>query len=248
MRPRKEPSDAEKAKAAQLAERSGIPVPVALLVVRGEKNLNDVLNEMFAVQKRDRLVRDGLDPSLAGQVARDRLPLDRAKRIQTVTGLQQASFRSDTLRHFDRDVPIVLDLFGQGRVRGSLIENERYDVLFHADGAAEPVQLKKHDIKLYFRADQEADVLPNLGMDADVAALGLTSSAERADRFRIEDAFVFDWVGKKRTVRFLFRDGTTLTGQPVRIARFEIELDVGKGVRVCLLGHALLKDRPFQVV
>lgn len=235
----------EKARAAKLVERSGIPLPQAILVVRGVLKLNDVLNEMFARERKDRLVKEGLSPSLAGQVARGRLDLERARRIQRVWSTQNATFHSDRLKELPAGAPVMLSLFGAGIVRGLIEDVSRYDVVLRTDSGGDPVTVKKHDIKFYCALGYADAVLASVGRDAEVAALGLTSSTSLDDRFRPEDSMVLQWVPAGAPKRLVLRDGDTLTGVPRRIARYEIELDVGGGATVCVMTHALLRDRPF---
>ena len=239
---------AEKAKATKIVERSGIPFPAAILVVRGTLKLNDVLNEMFARERRDKLVKDGVDGSLAGQVARGRLDIAKARKIQTIWSLQGASFHSDTLKTLPAGAHVAVALFGRGMVTGVIHEVSRYEIRLLADGAAEPESVRKHDIKFYCLPEHILQVAGSLQRDDSVATLGLASSASMGDRFRPNDDMALEWVPKAAPVRFLLRDGDVVVGKPVRVARYEVEVDVGEGVRVCVMTHALLKARPFEVL
>ncbi|MBM4394183.1 MAG: hypothetical protein FJ087_00660 [Deltaproteobacteria bacterium] len=235
----------EKAKAQQVVERSGIPLPQAILVVRGQVTLNDVLKEMLAREKVEKLVKEGFDRSLAGQVAHGRLDLERARRIQKVWTTQNASFHSDRMKDLPVGAPVMVSLFDAGAVRGLVQDVSRYDLVLRTEAGPEPVTVKKHDIKFYCALGYADRVLASVGRDAEVAALGLKASTSLADRFRPEDALVLQWVPSAAPKRLVLRDGDALTGVPVRIARYEIELDVGDGATVCVLTHALLRERPF---
>lgn len=240
------PNAEEKLKATQLAGRSGIPFPQALMVVRGTLKLNDVLNELFARERRDRLVKEGLNASLAGQVARGHLPLDRARKIQSLWTTQQASFHSDALRALENASRAAVALFGRDPVVGSVGKVSRYDVTLLGDGPAEPLTVKKHEVKFHCRPEDLPRVLAALGTSPEVAALGLGASTSLDDRFRPTEDLALEWTHRQKAVRLVFRDGQTIAGVPVRVALFEIELDVGDGARVSVLTHSLFKDRPFE--
>lgn len=234
----------EKAKATELATRSGIPFPRAVMVVRGQVKLNDVLQDLFQQQKRDRLVRDGLDPSLAGQVANGRLEPARAKRIQAVWKAQDASFHSDRLGALAGQA-VVLFTYGPEVVSGRLSRVGRYDLVVEPGDSAPPRSLKKHEVKAYCRAEDARAVREAVGEDPEVAAAALGPSTVLEERWRPDEDLALRWAAEHPSLCFRFRDGQTLTGVPVRVALYEIELLCGQA-RACLLTHALLKDRPFE--
>lgn len=235
----------DRARAEQIVARSGIPIEQAVLVATGRKTLNDVLHEMLALERWERLVREGLDRGLAGQVARGRLPLARARLLQDLWSLQRASFKSEGLRAMVGGDVVAFGVFGRGVVGGVVAEVGRYEVTLVPEGASEAVTLKKHDIKFYCRAALAADVLVRVGRHAEVARLGLGATTELADRFRPTEEIALDWVRAHERILFVFRDGDTLAGVPRRVARFEVEVEVAAGVPVCVLTHALFKPNPY---
>jgi len=235
----------ERTKATDVAKRSGIPFPRAVLVIRGKESLDHVLKDLFTRQRRDRFVREGLDPSLAGQVATGRLELDRAKRIQTVWKAQNASFHSDRLALLEGQ-SVGLSLFGRGLVVGRLVHVGRYEVAIDPDGAAPAETVKKHDIKFYFRAEHLSDVGAVLGEDPETAAQGLGPSTALAERWRPDENLAIGWATRHPVVRFRFRDGSTVAGRPLRVALYEVEIACGEAT-VGVLTHALLKGHPFDL-
>lgn len=235
----------DRARAEQIAARSGIPIEQAVLVAKGRKTLNDVLHEMLTLERRERLVREGLDRGLAGQVARGRLPLAKARIIQDLWSSQQASFKSEGLRAMVDGDPVAFGVFGRGVVGGVVKAVGRYEVVLVPEGAPAAETLKKHDIKFYCRAALAADVLVTVGRNAEVARLGLGATTDLAERFRPTEEIALDWVRAGGRVLFVFRDGDTVTGVPKRVARFEVEVEVAPGVSVCILTHALYKPNPY---
>lgn len=215
------------------------------MVIRGLETLDHVLKDLFIKQRRDRFVRDGLDPSLAGQVANGRLELERARRIQAVWRAQNASFHSDRLASLE-GAAVALGVFGKGLLAGRLAHVGRYDVAFEHDGGGPADTFKKHEIKYYFRAEDIAPVTATLGEDPDTAALHLGPSTVLGDRWRPNEDLAIRWASGHPIVRFRFRDGQTLAGQPLRVALYEVEILCGEA-KVGVLTHALLKDHPFDV-
>jgi hypothetical protein len=235
----------ERTKAADVAKRSGIPFPRAVLVIRGHETLDHVLKDLFTRQRRDRFVREGMDPSLAGQVATGRLELDRARRIQTIWQAQNASFHSDRLAALE-GLQVGISVFGRGLIVGRLIHVGRYDVTIAGDGAGPTETLKKHDIKFYFRAEHADLVAAALGDDPETAALALGPSTVLAERWRPDENLAIGWATNHPLVRFRFRDGATLAGRPLRVALYEVEIACGEA-NVGVLTHALLKGHPFDL-
>ena len=242
-----QPTEAEKQKAAELAKRSGIPPALAIRVVRGLTTMNEVLQEMWVLEKRDKLVREGMDPSLAGQVARGRLQADRARRVQAIWAAQHAPFKSDVLKRMPAGTPAGLSLFGDGLLReGRILDVTRYDFVFQEDGAEAARSVRKHLLKFYCRPEDLEAVRGCAGRDGEVAGLGLSASEHLSDRFRPKQGTALAWVSGRKPVRLVLRDGDTITGVPVRVALFEIDLAVGESARVSVLTHALFKERPFE--
>jgi len=238
----------EKAKAREIVERSGIPLQQAMLVVRGRHSLNDVLKEMLARQRRAQLVDEGMELSLAGQVARGRLPHEKAVLVQKVHDVQGASFHSQEMKCLVGKEHMAMCMFGRGMIGGQVSGVSRYTITLKPEGGGDPVELKKHDIKLYCHEKNAADILPHIGTDARVASMKLSSTTDLRERFRPTEELAVEWVGKRRLLRFLFRDGEVLSGRPTRVSFFEIDLEVKDGKSVTMLTHGLYKPRPYQLL
>ncbi len=239
------PARDERAEASALATRSGIPFPQALLVVRGELTLNDVLNRMWLADRHARFVHDGMAPSLAGQVVRGSLTAERAREIQSLWQLQQGSFHSDALRP-DRDAIRFLAPFGAQPLVGIITRVSRYDVAVVLSDRTS-ASLKKHDLKLHGPLAAMDAIIAALVPDPAIQALSLDVSTTLDDRFRPTEELARSWASSRQPLRFTFRDGDTLMGVPIRVALFEIEVDCGNGATACLMTHALYKLRPFEV-
>ncbi len=215
------------------------------MVIRGQATLDRVLKGLFVRQRRDRFVRDGLDPSLAGQVANGRLDLQRAKRIQTVWQAQSASFHSDRMKAL-AGCPVAMAVFGQGLRVGRLAHVGRYDLVLESGPDDLPETFKKHDVKFYCRAEEVQAVEAMLGQDPETAALGLGPSTMLAERWRPDEELAIRWATDHPVVRFRFRDGQTLAGTPQRVALYEIEIACSTA-KVGVLTHALHQPHPFDV-
>jgi hypothetical protein len=251
-RGRKKPDDQspglspeERAHALDIAKRSGIPFSRAVTVLRGQETLDHVLKDLFIKQRRDKFVRDGLEPSLAGQVANDRLPLDRAQRIQSVWKAQNASFHSDRLGALQGTM-VAIGLFEHGIVVGRLTRVGRYDIALHRRDSDIVETFKKHQIKFYSKAESLDSLTEVVQGAPDAASASPGFSTVLAERWRPDEELALKWAREQPMVSFRFRDGQTIQGRPVRVAIYEIELGCGE-TTIGVLTHALVKERPFDV-
>lgn len=139
-----------------------------------------------------------------------------------------------------------MSLFGRGVVGGTVSKVTRYEIRLRPEGFKEDIVMNKHEVKFFCLAREAADVLPRIGHDPQVAALSLGSTPDIQERFRPTEELALDWVVNHRRLRLVFRDGESMIGVPTRVARFEIDLDLGDGVQATLMTHALFKPQPYR--
>lgn len=238
-------SPEQRKRAEQLSKRSGIPFRQAVLVVTGQKTLNQVLKELYAREKRLALIREGLHPGLVEHVVSGRLTLEKARALTELRALQKTSFRAQRIEKMVNRQPLGFYVFGRGLVGGVVSKVSRYDVYAKPLEPGEPFQLKKHDIKFYCLTSVAADALMLVGRNSEVAALGLGASQDLADRFRPSVEMALEWVKSGRRMLFIMRDGDTISGIPRRVGFFEIDLELAPNVLVTLLTHALYKPKAY---
>jgi hypothetical protein len=245
--PRVKPNlDAErKRQAEELAARSGIPLQMAYSVVDGHTTLDAVLKTMLAREKTRRLVEQhGLPPSLAGQVARGQVPLDRvlARHRRRTSEFWRAQFSVfDTLP--EAPGPVAISCFGQDWLEGRVASVGKYDFVFDTGGGEQTLQ--KHDLKMLVHTPEAlAAVREALSQDPAVRARGLGSTADLAERLRLDKERFYEEIKEGRALRFVFRDGDVLSGPVAWFSRYELGVRLSEAHEVTGFFHALLEWSP----
>jgi hypothetical protein len=231
--------------AKELSEAAGIPMAHAHRVLQGKTTLNEVLKSLMHRSQLEGLVqKEGLDPSLAGQVVAGHLTIERARVITEMRRLRPHSVAKDGFQlATSSDDPVALQLFGAPFVVGKVTEADVYEFVFQAQGSEETQRFTKHDAKILV-LDATADVESLLGIDQEVAKAGLTGTGETGDRVRLSDEELLDAIGSGASKTMVFRDGTTVSGRVVCFSRWDVELSVppltgGTEVSVIVFNHAL---------
>lgn len=236
-------TDWEKMKAGKLAERYQVPVTEVLKVIRGEIGLDEVLREQEARQKADELVKDGLHPQLAGQVARGKLDLEAAKVRSQLLEIQGRSFRYSRLNNYGQGDEIALYLFGYGLVTGRVVDNAPYDMDLVTGHDNKAVMVKKHDIKMFFPVDLADRVIEQVKKDDAIARLELGATVDLSDRYRPVPEEALAWLTMPLPVKFVMRDGDMVSGRVKRASVFEIDVELQPGLHTTVMTHALLKQQ-----
>jgi hypothetical protein len=241
-----DPEKLERRKAAEeLAESAGIPIPYAHRILQGQTSLNDVLQKLMRKAKLEGLVRDeGLDPSLAGQVASGKLKLERAKVIHKMKQLRPHSVAKDGFHLASETTePVALQCFAGSWLIGHVTDAEIYEFDFKVLETGETQRIVKHDVKMIVLAGA-ASVDALFGIDQEVATQGLEGTGEVGHRIKVPEDFLLDTVAQESTLSLVCRDGTTVRGKVVCFSRWDIELSVvpltgGDAVSVIVFNHSL---------
>lgn len=235
----------DRREAHELVQRSGIPFPAALRVVRGEATLDQVLKQLLNQEVRRSLEARGMPPALAGQVAKGFL--GEGKAWDAFRAMQHPSYapeRSLLKEACAAGQELALELFGEGTVLGVPTQVDKYD--FHVAGAGGAERtIHKHDVK--WAAPVEAvDLIRGCRTVVDeLARLGLKGSREMKDRLRLERSEKLDLLDRNRRLRLVCRDGDVLVGTLVWASRYELGLrladDAGRSAEVDVFAHSLLR-------
>lgn len=211
-----------------MSKAKGIPLAHAHRILQGQTTLNDVLKLLMRKDRFERLVRrEGLDPSLAGQVASGHLTRERAQLVTRIRKHRNRPLDHDPLRAaFKRGGELALWLFGEGWVRGSLVGHKVYEVELLEAGAEGPRAIPKHEVKAVADPAGADAVAALAGRDEAVAAEGLGSTQDRAERIRPSDDWLLAAAEGGGDVTFVFRDGSVLTGRLMSFGRWDASLEV----------------------
>ena len=226
---RESEKDVERREAQELANRTGVPLWGAFRIVRGEVTLNELLKSMMRREKFQRLQKDGLDPDLAGHVASGSLPQWRAAVLQEMRTAGRAKFTRDRIEMAALEsLPTALWAFGHDDWLAGRIQRARtYDFMFAAEGVAETESIFKHDVKMMCHPDDLEVVRTGRRFDKRVLTEGLGASRDRKDRYRPTDELLSRAREKGKTVRWVFRDGTSIEGRILAFGRWDVDIVVG---------------------
>jgi len=226
-------------KVRELAEKTGISHRDAARVVSGKMTVAAVLKEMMQREKLRPLIDRGeLEESLAGQVVRGMITLDKGL---LMTRLHKTSDWRGTQSLFDdllgAGETAMFFMFGREPFEANVKENLKYDVvLMTGDDQIEKVV--KHDIIMVCKKEELDELLSARTVDGELAKQQLGPSTSFVDRFRSRKETLFDLHEKQRAVRVTFRDGTILEGRMGWFGKWEVQLVVSEGCAPVVFLHA----------
>lgn len=229
-----------RARAEELVRTSGILLPQALQVVRGERSLNDVVSGLALRAEVDALVvRHGLSRALATQVARKEADLEEV--------LRKARMAAHLLEHRDHSVlhdaltsgqPIALAVHGVAVVRGRVVGLDPYEVVLNAEDG---VEHRIHKLQLKYAYDPVHYKVLRKALRYDSARKGAHEPVSRPqDRYGCSDKRLFRYLDTKAPIAATTLEGEVLNGRVTWMGRWEfcLKLDKGDGW-VVVFRHAL---------
>ncbi len=238
----RQPLDPElRARAVDIAERSGIPLGEAYRVARGQASLNDVLQQLLRRERLRRLVeREGMDPSLAGQVVSGDLSLARARLLQDLRAAGRSRFTEDRIAAAGkRGGRVAIWTFEDGWLVGTVQKARTYDFDFLRTGAEEAALVHKHDVKALAAPEAVPAIQERIQRIKAIAQLGLGASSNKEDRYHPTESELVRLRETRRNVLWVFRDGTTVLGKVVAFGRWDADVELTGGTAVTVFFHAL---------
>ena len=226
------------ARAEELMRSSGVPLPMALQVVREQRTLNEVVTQLAQESEVERLVaRHGLNRALATQVARGDARLDDVLRKARMLN-HLAENRERTFLSAASGGPVALGVHGAKVLRGRIAAVDVYDVDFAPD-EGDAVRLPKVRIKYGYDPQHYKQLRKNMGWDA--ARKGARDPILRPqDRYGCSDKRLFRYLDGGVTVSVTLLEGEVFTGKVVWMGRWEFGLKLDRSeVVVVIWRHAL---------
>ena len=192
-------------------------------------------------ERLERLVqRDGLDRSLAGQVAAGHLSKERALILTRIRQFRKERLDFDAIKLAEKErKPTALDVFGRGWLTGKITQARVYDFDFKPDDGGEPITLHKHDVKAVAPTDVAEKLRGAVSYDDAIKGEGLEGTAERGERVRPSDDTLLTAIEAEKALRFVMRDGEVLQGQVRSFGRWDADLETADGAVVSVLFHGL---------
>lgn len=223
-----------KARAQELVEQ-GMPYQMAMAVALGKLKLNEALEKMARNDRVARLEREhDLDKALATQVALGQADLDHVLWKRRLHDHRNDN-RTRTILH--AGASLALGLHGARQVKGTLVENRRYDVIFQPEGA-EPEEVHKLQIKYGYDPSAWKAAKKAIKRDKNVAALGLDPIPKPQDRYACSDKRLFRYLENKTEVTITTLEGDVIRGVPTWFSSYECGLGVRGDAEIVVFRHA----------
>ena len=228
------------ARAEELVRTSGVPLALAMQVVREQRTLNDVVTQLAREAEVERLIaRHGMNRALATQVARgDAQLMDVLRKARMLTHLSQHRERSLLTDAVAKAAPVALGVHGAKVLRGRITAVDVYDIDFAPD-EGEAIRLPKVRIKFAYDPGHYKQIRKNLSWDA--SRKGASEPVLRPqDRYGCSDKRLFRYLDSAVTVAVTTLEGEVFTGKVAWMGRWEFGLKLEKSdVEVVFWRHAL---------
>ncbi len=219
----------------------GIPRRLAQQVAGGQRELNEVLQEMARQDRVDKLVAaHDIPRSLAVQVVLGQADLDSylSKRRRhayraEVGGRSVFEFAAAS------DEPYTFALLGRKLRALNVQRSDRYELQVQDPKSGEDETVHKLTVKLaYSSADRKA---ARRSISQDKAYKGVVAEPiwRIQDRFHLPDKEIFPWLEAGKRVSLTTVEGDRLQGTVAWYSRYEIALTVRGEAEVVVMRHAL---------
>lgn len=223
----------------------GIPRRLAQQVVGGQRELNEVLQEMARQDRVEKLVEaHDIPRSLAVQVVLGQADLDAY-----LTKRRRHEYRTEVGgRSIFDQAAVSEDTFGfmlLGRAQRSLqvLESGRFELQVQEPDGDEPEPLHKLQVKLVYRLEDRK--LARRAISQDKAYRGVVAEPiwRIQDRYHCPDKMLFPWLENDVKVTLTTVEGDRIQGAIAWFSRYEIALTVRGDAEVVVLRHALVSAK-----
>lgn len=223
-------------KVEALVRDTGIAVPWAWSVVRGQLSLNEVLLRMSQQDKVSSIVsRHGLDKALATQVAKGQLELDlllRRKREKEHLALHIG--RDPLALAAQNGTAMRLYLHGLRQADGTISGVDAFEFDLGTDQGSE--RLHKLQVKLMHPASMKGTV----GQSGQ-GRIAAEPIARPQERYSLSNRRLFDAHDAGRTCRVETLEGDELHGLVTWVGRYELGLGQSGGAEIVVMRHSIRK-------
>ena len=230
-----------KQRAEELAKRTGVPLHVAIRVVRGEIDLNDALKKLALHDEVGALVsRHSIERALAMQVALGHADLDLVLRRRRV--------ESHLVEYQARDVfasaaasgnELVIGVHGRQLLRVVVLEHASYELGLRDVESGNLRTVHKTQIKFACDAAVWQKARKSMTWDAVRKAQHVEPVLKPQERFGCSNRRLGEAWDAKREVVVTCVEGECFSGKISYVARWEFGVGTRAGVDVVVFRHAL---------
>lgn len=230
-----------KVKAEELAKRTGVPLHVAIRVVRGEIDLNEALKQMALQDQVGALVaRHGIERALAMQVAMGHADLDLVLRRRRVEAhLKEHQGRDIFSTAIQQRTELIIGVHGRQLLRVLPLSQTEYELKLRDLDAKVEIELHKTRIKFACDAVGWQKARKAMVWDSARKAQTLEPVLKPQARFGCSNRRLGEAWDAKRDVVATCIEGECFAGKISYVARWEFGVATRAGVDVALFRHAL---------
>jgi sRNA-binding regulator protein Hfq len=240
-KPKRRPADpAAKARAEQMAA-NGMPMQMAMAVAHGKLTLNDALQRLAQRDAVTRMMdKHLLSRALATQIILGQASLDVVLATRRMDEHRAANRNRSILDTYQASAaPITLHLHGHRKLTGVIQLVDAYMFRFLAEGATEPEDLHKLQVKLAFDPEAFKRVRKILKYDRALQAAPIGPVARPQDRYACSDRRLFGYMDSRAEVQVTLLEGEQLHGAVAWFSRFEFGLALKADAEIVVFRHAL---------
>jgi hypothetical protein len=222
----------------------GIPRRFAQQIAAGQRELNEVLQEMAQHDRVDKLVEQHEIPrSLAVQVVLGHADLDAylAKRRRHAYR-DEVGARSVFEEAVSSGDTYTFALLGRKFSTVKVLAAERFELRVQDHGGGEPEALHKLTVKLAYRAEDRKAARKAISQDKAFKGVVAEPAWRIQDRYHCPDKLLFPWLEAGTRLVFTTVEGDRVTGSVAWFSRYEIGVSV-RDAELVMLRHALASVR-----
>lgn len=227
----------------------GIPRRQAQQVVAGQRELNEVLQEMARQERVDKLVAaHDIPRSLAVQVVLGQADLDaylakrRRKQYRAEVGARSVFDQAASA-----DEPFIFAVLGRHLRTLELVSSDRFELQVRdapggervGESTEPPETLHKLMVKLVYSAEDRKAARRAISQDKAYRGVVAEPAWRIQDRYHCHDKKLFPWLEAGIRVVATTVEGDRVQGSIAWFSRYEIALTVRGDATVVLLRHAL---------
>ncbi len=229
------PDPLVRAKAEKL-HASGMPFQMAMAVAQGRLELNEALERLSRKERVNRLMeKHDLSRALATQIVIGHADLDQVLARRRMDEHRE-SHRERTVLVPDT-AGLTLVCHGGKQIKGAIVSVEAYGVQVRVDGAPDPVDVHKLQIKYVYRTADWKRV--KKAVKAEKKSELAEPVVRPQDRYTCSDKRLFGYLDRKPEVTVTLLEGDELKGEVTWFSRYEFGLKLKGDAEVTVFRHAL---------
>jgi len=229
-----------RARAEELHD-NGMPFQMAMAVALGRLSLNDALERLQRQERVEKMMEEhDLSRALATQIVIGHASLDVVlARRRMKAHREENRLRSCLDQAKESGEPIAIAVHGKDKVRGTVVDVAPYAVTVIEDGADEPREIHKLQLKYAWDPSDWKKVRKGVRSDKERSKDPLPPIERPQDRYTCSDKRLFRYMDDEVQVQATLLEGEVLRGTVTWFGRYEFGMLLKSDVPVTVFRHAL---------